>query len=137
MSNNKGVYYRLTHPQKRIWYIDKINTNSPLHNIGGCLKINETIDVGLMKQTLNMIIKNNEELRLRFSEKENEPIQYVQKFEYETIDFLDFSNRKNPRKEFKEWSEDIFKRNFKLEGNKLYYFAIYKVSTTKYSPYYI
>ncbi|WP_346961706.1 amino acid adenylation domain-containing protein [Clostridium sp.] len=132
MRSSERVYHKLTHPQKRIWYIDKINTNSPLHNIGGCLKINEIIDVEVMKQTLNIIIKNNEGLRLRFSEKENEPIQYVQKFEYETIDFLDFSNRKNPRKEHEEWSEDIFKRNFKLEGNKLYYFAIYKVSEKEY-----
>lgn len=31
MSNNESVYYKLTHPQKRMWYIDKINTNSLIH----------------------------------------------------------------------------------------------------------
>lgn len=132
MKANEMSYHKLTHPQKRIWYIDKINANSPLHNIGGCLKINEIINVEVMKQTLNNIIKNNEGLRLRFSEKEDKPIQYVQKFEYETIDFLDFSNYGNPRKEFEKWSEDIFKRNFKLEDNKLYCFAIYKISEKEY-----
>lgn len=132
MRSNERVYYKLTHPQKRIWYIDKINTSSPLHNIGGCLSIYEDIDVVFIKETINLIIKNNEGLRLRVSEKENEPIQYVQNFEYETIDFLDFSNRKNPRKEFEEWSEELFKRSFNLEDNKLYYFAIYKISEKEY-----
>ncbi|WP_291559977.1 condensation domain-containing protein, partial [Clostridium sp. UBA2485] len=125
-------YYNLTHSQKRIWYIEKVHVNSPLHNIGGCLEINETIDVEIMKQTLNFIINNNEGLRLRFLEKKNEPIQYVGEFEYETMDFLDFSKSKNPRKEFEEWSEGLFKRNFKLEDNKLYYFAIYKISEKEY-----
>lgn len=132
MKANKMSYNKLTHPQKRIWYIDKINTNSPLHNIGGCLSIYETIDVEVMKQTINHIIKNNEGLRLRFLEEEDQPIQYVQEFENQDIDFLDFSNRKNPRKEFEKWSEELFKKCFKLEDSKLYYFAIYKISEKEY-----
>jgi len=132
MRSSERVYYKLTHPQKRIWYIDKINTNSPLHNIGGCLEINEIIDVNIMKKVINFIIENNEGLRLRFSEKEDKPIQYVQEFKNETIDFLDFSNYENPKKEHEKWSEDIFKIGFNLEDNKLYYFAIYKVSEKEY-----
>ncbi|MGH0498965.1 amino acid adenylation domain-containing protein [Bacillus wiedmannii] len=132
MRREERIYYKLTHPQKRIWYIDKINTNSPLHNIGGCLKINENIDVEGMKQTVNFIIKNNEGLRLRFSEKEDQPMQYVQEFENENIDFLDFSNCENPKKEHKDWVGRLFKKSFDLEDRPLYYFAIYKISEKEY-----
>lgn len=132
MRNSERVYYRLTHPQKRIWYIDKINTNSPLHNLGGCLNIYEEIDVEVMKKTLNLIIKNNEGLRLRISQKENEPVQYVEDFENERIDFLDFSNYENPEKEHDTWSNQVFKKHFNLEDSKLYYFAIYKISEKEY-----
>ncbi|MES5911417.1 condensation domain-containing protein [Bacillus cereus group sp. FL70] len=132
MRNDKRVYYNLTHPQKRIWYTHKININSPLHNIGGCLKINEAIDVEFMKKTLNFIIKNNEGLRLRFSEKGDQPVQYVQEFVNENIDFLDFSNDENPKKEFESWSKALFKKNFILEDRQLYYFAIYKISEKEY-----
>ncbi|EQB86567.1 amino acid adenylation domain-containing protein/non-ribosomal peptide synthase protein (TIGR01720 family) [Clostridium punense] len=132
MRNSKRVYYKLTHPQKRIWYIDKINTNSPLHNIGGCLSIYETIDVEVMKETLNLIIKNNEGLRLRVSEKENETFQYVKEFQNEDIDFLDFSSYENPQKEYETWSNELFKKCFNLENSKLYYFAIYKISEKEY-----
>lgn len=44
MNNNERVYYSLTHQQKRIWYIDKINANLPLHNIGECLSVYGTIE---------------------------------------------------------------------------------------------
>ncbi|WP_291560027.1 MULTISPECIES: amino acid adenylation domain-containing protein [unclassified Clostridium] len=132
MDNDERVYCKLTHPQKRIWYIDKININSPLHNIGGCLEIDEAIDVEVMIKTINIVINNNEGLRLRFSQKEDKPIQYVQEFQNENIDFLDFSNHKNPIKELEKWSEELFKRNFNIEDNKLYYFGIYKISEKEY-----
>ena len=132
MRKNDRVQYKLTHPQKRIWYIDKINSNSPLHNIGGCICIYESIDVVIMKQTLNFLIKKHEGLRLQFLEKENQPIQYVKEYETQDIDFLDFSNFEDPKKEHKDWSERVFKQSFNLDNNQLFYFAIYKISNKEY-----
>ncbi|GMQ55836.1 non-ribosomal peptide synthetase [Vallitalea sediminicola] len=132
MENKERVFYNLTHPQKRIWYIDKINTNSPLHNIGGCLNIHGYIDVKVMGKTLNLIIKNNEGLRLRIFEKEGEPFQYVKDFQNEKIDFLDFSKYEDPEKQHKIWSNQIFDKKFDWSDNKLYYFAIYKIREEKY-----
>ncbi|MCB2311589.1 amino acid adenylation domain-containing protein [Clostridium tagluense] len=132
MEFNKRYYHNLTHPQKRIWYIDKVNLNSPLHNIGGSLKINESIDIDKLKETINITVKENEGLRLRFTEKDGQPVQYVHDFEKENIDFLDFSSYEMPRAEHQKWSESLFKRSFELEDNKLYYFAIYKISEKEY-----
>lgn len=97
-------YFNLAHPQKRIWYMDKINFNSPLHNIGGCLRINETINAEIMKETLNIIIENNEGLRLRFFEKDGQPFQYVSNFIKENIDFIDFSSYENSREKQIIWA---------------------------------
>lgn len=132
MEECKKVYYNLTHPQKRIWYIDKINTNSPLHNIGGCLRIYDNICIDKMRETINLIIKSNEGLRLRFIEKNGQPFQYVHKFQKENIEFIDFSNYEFPIEEHKKWSDNVFKKKFRLENNKLYYFVIYKISDKKY-----
>ncbi|SFB07860.1 non-ribosomal peptide synthetase [Clostridium frigidicarnis] len=128
MGSNERNYYNLTHPQKRIWYIDKVNLNSSLHNIGGCLNINEKIDIDKMQETLNLIIKSNEGLRLRFTERDGQPVQYVHAFQKENIDVLDFTKNEKPKEEYKKWSENLFKRNFNMEDNQLYYFAIYKIS---------
>ncbi|WP_434306253.1 amino acid adenylation domain-containing protein [Clostridium botulinum] len=132
MKNNEKHYYNLTHPQKRIWYIDKVNLDSPLHNIGGCLNIYGNIYIDKMEDTINIIIKNNEGLRLRFKEKDGQPVQYIQEFKKEKIEFLDFSKCINPREEYEKWSENLFKTNSFIENNQLYYFAIYKISKKEY-----
>lgn len=132
MKFDEKCYYNLTHPQKRIWYVDKVNLNSPLHNIGGCLKINGDINVDKLKETLDIIVRENEGLRLRFTEKDGQPVQYIYDFEKENIDFLDFSNYEIPKIEHKKWSESLFKRNFEIENSKLYYFAIYKINEKEY-----
>lgn len=124
--------YRLTHPQKRIWYIEQIDANSALHNIGGCLNIHENIDVEIIKKSINYLIKNNDGLRLRINESSDEPSQYLADFEEENIDFLDFSSNSHGKEEFKSWSNNLFKNSFKLENSKLYYFAIYKLDEKHY-----
>ncbi|GAB6259741.1 amino acid adenylation domain-containing protein [Peribacillus sp. N1] len=128
MSVHNKEYYQLTHPQRRIWFTDKINTNSQLHNIGGCVKIKGKIDINRMEKTLNIIIKNNDGLRLRFTEKHGEPIQYVKEFHYEGIDFLDFSKFETPKEQHEKWVKSLFENQFKLDDSKLYFFAIYKIS---------
>jgi amino acid adenylation domain-containing protein/non-ribosomal peptide synthase protein (TIGR01720 family) len=132
MEINKRSYYNLTHPQKRIWYIDKVNLNSPVHNIGGCLNIKGNIDVEKMKETINLIVKGNEGLRLRITEKDGQLVQYVAEFKKEDIDFVDFSNYKEPEKEHERWAEGLFKRSFELEDSRLYYFAVYKIDEEEY-----
>ncbi|TQR39692.1 amino acid adenylation domain-containing protein [Lysinibacillus sphaericus] len=125
-------YYELTHPQKRIWYIDKINSGSTLHNIGGSLNINGPINIEIMKKTINLVIKNNEGLRLQFTEVDDKPMQYVMEFKEHEINFLDFSNYSVPEEEYRKWVEIVFKRNFDLSGGPLFYLAIYKISEKKY-----
>ncbi|MCR8966030.1 condensation domain-containing protein [Brevibacillus halotolerans] len=85
------MFLHLTHPQKRIWYVEKIHTNSPLHNIGGCLKISGQINVNILEKAIQTVIKRNEGIRLRFCEREGQPYQYVNEYTEKKIDYLDFS----------------------------------------------
>ncbi|WP_252187638.1 amino acid adenylation domain-containing protein [Anaeromonas gelatinilytica] len=132
MEFNDIKYYNLTHPQKRIWYIDKINFNSPLHNLGGCLNIKGNIDVDKLKETLNLIIKINDGLRLRLTEKEGQPFQYIKDYKKENIEYIDFSKYESPREEQLKWAKSLFRKTFQLYKDKLYYFAIYKINERQY-----
>ncbi|MCR3759003.1 amino acid adenylation domain-containing protein [Clostridium felsineum] len=132
MEYKNKKYYNLTHPQKRIWYIDKINVDSPIHNIGGSLKIKDVVDVEKLKETLNLIIKNNDGLRLRMTEKSGQPFQYVSDYEEKDIDFMDFSYYEKPEEECEKWTTNLFEMSFKLEDNQLYYMAIYKINEKEY-----
>ncbi|RKD31340.1 non-ribosomal peptide synthetase [Lacrimispora algidixylanolytica] len=132
MNYIEKYYYKLTHPQKRVWYVDKINSGSSIHNIGGCLFIDKYINFEIMSKTLNIIIKENPELRIRFTVKNGEPVQYIHDFLEEDMEFVDFSNYKNPELEQKIWAEEIFKIHFLLEDSQLYRLKIFKISKIKY-----
>lgn len=126
--DNRDILYNLTHPQKRIWYIEKLYSGYPLNNIGGALKINGIIDIDVLSKAINEVIKNNDGMRLRIIEKEGEPYQYVADYQEEVIDYYDFSKYENPRDEYRDWSNNIFQEPFKFENNSLYYFGIYKIN---------
>ncbi|MBZ9636381.1 non-ribosomal peptide synthetase [Clostridium sp. FP1] len=131
MNNEKIIYYNLTHPQKRIWYIEKIHSNSPLHNIGGCLNIKGEIDFEIFEKAVNIVIEKNPGLRLRFSEISGQPYQYVSEFQEEKIELLDFSTYEDPLMELGKWAEGIYKKTFLLENSSLFCFVMYKVGENK------
>ncbi|WBW96384.1 amino acid adenylation domain-containing protein [Oceanirhabdus sp. W0125-5] len=122
------MYYNLSHPQKRIWYIEKINTGSNFHNLGGCLKISGDIDYKILEDTINRVIQINDGLRIRFTEKDGIPYQYVSDYKKERIDVLDFNIVKNSQEKFNAWTEEVFKKRFQIEDSQLYYFAIFKTN---------
>ncbi|WP_160647979.1 non-ribosomal peptide synthetase [Chengkuizengella marina] len=126
-------YYHLTHPQKRVWYIDRLNTGSPIHNIGGILKIFGKIDLQKLERAIRILIEQNDSLRIRFIERNGEPLQYISEYkETDTIDYKDFSSENNSIEHFNSWTKKVFQENFDLINNKLYYFCIYKLTEDEY-----
>jgi hypothetical protein len=132
MSDSAIEYYDLTHQEKRIYYIDKISSESNLHNIGGYLKINTDIDTEMMKKSINFLIETNETLRIRFAEVQGREVKYVESYENEIVDYFDFGIYENPIETCEIWMQDTFNKRFDLENNKLYYFAIFKLSDQSY-----
>jgi len=132
MGVEKIIYHGLTHPQKRIWYINKINPDSPLHNIGGCINIVGSINVEIMKKAFNILAEKNIGLQLRFMEIDANPFQYVSEFTEQNVDFIDFSEFNDPWAEHEKWSSDTFKKKFNIYDIQLFYFAIYKISPNHY-----
>ncbi len=130
ISKEKNIHnlLPLTHPQKRIWYIEKIYPGTPLYNIGGPIRIKGIVDFELLEKTINIFIKKNEGLRLRITEKEGESGQYLVDYKEVKIDFVDFSKSIEPEEEFKKWVDVEAKTPFKLENEALFYFAMFKIA---------
>lgn len=126
---NKNLkYFKLSNAQKRIWYTQRINLNSPLHNIGGCLRILGEVNFAILEETIQRLIATNDEMRLTLMEKNGEPYQYFSLYKENNIDYFDFSNENSPEVKFKEWSASIFEKSFILLNSNLYYFAMYRIS---------
>ncbi|MCX8130378.1 MAG: amino acid adenylation domain-containing protein [Clostridia bacterium] len=121
-------FYPLSHPQKRIWYVENAYPDTSLHNIGGYAKINGKVDFELLEESIEIFINKNEAVRLRLKEENGEIKQYVCQNPHYRIDFLDFSKYSNPEEEFQAWVRTEFEKGIKLEEDNLFYFALYRVN---------
>lgn len=122
------VYHTLTHPQKRIWYIEKIYPGTAVHNIGGVVRIKGIIDYSILEEAINIFIKKNEGLRLRIIEVNGEARQYVADFKRTKLDFFDFSTSRGAEDEFNRWIDIECKKVFSLIDSPLHYYALYKIN---------
>ncbi|MCX7920715.1 MAG: amino acid adenylation domain-containing protein [Clostridia bacterium] len=133
MNNNinckeNTIFYPLTHAQKRVWYTENIYPDMSIHNIGGPIRIKGAIDFNKLEECINIFISRNEGLRLRFIEENGEVYQYVSDYEPIKLDFVDFSQYEQPETEFKKWVENEARKPFQFKNNRLFYFALFKIS---------
>ncbi|QUI21830.1 amino acid adenylation domain-containing protein [Vallitalea pronyensis] len=128
---NKHRLYPLTHPQKRIWYLEKIYPNTSLHNIGGTVCIHGKINFQLLHKAIHIFIQKNEGLRLKLIEKDGKVEQYIDDMEDYVWDFMDFSHSKDSLTAFNKWIQLEAGKPFELKNTRLFYFAFFKISENK------
>ncbi|KNY24961.1 non-ribosomal peptide synthetase [Pseudobacteroides cellulosolvens] len=124
--------YPLTHPQKRVWYIEKINSSTPLHNIGGIVRIKGKVRPDLLVEAINIFVKKNDGIRLCFVEKEGDVWQYVGEYKRNTIDIMDFCIYEDTEKELNLWMEMQACKIFDIYNDELYYFSLFKMGNDEY-----
>ena len=122
------ILYPITHPQKRIWYIDTIYAATSICNIGGYVKIRGSVDLKILEASIFAFIQNNDSVRLRIVEQDGEVQQYVGRFEDKRLDYFDFIDRSNPIEEFNKWIGQEAGKPFSIEEEYLFYFALYRLS---------
>lgn len=121
--------YNLTHPQKRVWYVEKLHSGMPIYNIGGYSRFNGEIDFELANKSINIFIEKNDGIRLRIMEQGGKAVQYINEYIFKNIDFFDFSICEEPEEALKKWQQDVMEKPFELLNSDLYYFAIYKTGS--------
>lgn len=118
-------FYELTHPQRNLLFMEQFNPGTSLGVIAGTVTLcDETIDIDILKKSINCLIKNNDGLRLRFSQVNGIPMQYVTEYSEVDIDFFDFSN--SSAEDYFSWEERGARTPFEIFDNQLFYFAILK-----------
>ena len=125
-------YYPLTHPQKRIWFGEKLTPGYDFATIAGRITIQGPASATLLSQALNRILEKNAGLRLRFVELEGEgdaftnTRQYVADYQPVKILILDFSHASLA--EVDDWCLAESAKPFQLLDADLYQFAILKTA---------
>lgn len=125
-------YFNLTHPQKRIWYLEKLNSDSKINTISGLMEISDSINVDYLMKAIQLVIKNNDGLRIRLKEINGEVNQYISSYQDEVIQFIDFTIYEDNNEQFHLWCKEKIEDNFELLDTKLYDFYVYKRGPEKY-----
>ena len=79
----------LSFAQQRLWFLDQLEPNSSLYNIGSVARVEGVIEPVLLEQSLDAVVKRHETLRTRFVCPDENPIQIIdahKKFEMAVID---------------------------------------------------
>ena len=115
----------LTNPQKSIWYTEKYYPDTSIGNVAGPVRFKGDINYTMLEKAINIVIEQNDGIRIRITEEDVDPLQYVTEYEYEKVDLIDF--RGKDIQEFYKWNEEQTRIPFNLIGSKLYYFAMFRL----------
>ena len=96
--------YNLTNPQKSIWFTEQFYKGTPIENITGCVIVLEKLNLKALQKAINLFVKSNDSFRLKFTVKDDKPLQYLSsfsEFEIENVmvntdeDIKDIENEKS------------------------------------------
>jgi amino acid adenylation domain-containing protein/non-ribosomal peptide synthase protein (TIGR01720 family) len=67
----------LSFSQERLWFIERLLNENSIFNLTGILKIEGEINLPVLQQSLNTIIRRHEVLRTSFIEEVGKPLQFI------------------------------------------------------------
>ena len=119
-------FFPLSHPQKRIWYSEKLHPGTGMWNNAGTIRIIGGIDFSLLESTINLVIEHCHSLRTRIALVNDKPMQYLAPYEWKPVEFIDFTGSDHGT--IFDW--DTYQASLPAEYIEcdLYSFAMLKIS---------
>ncbi len=118
-----GQRYPLTHQQKSIWFMEKLYPDTSIGVVAATFRIQGEVDLELFESALNLFIEKNDALRLRITEENGEPAQYVSPYEPVRFARYEFSSNE----ELYRWDETQSVLPFQMIDSPLFYFALIRI----------
>ncbi len=119
--------YELTNPQKSIWLTEQYYKGTSVNNICGTVKLNFKIDFDVLRRAINLLIQNNDCLRIKFNIQNGIIKQFVSDYKFINIEIIDI----NTENEIKNIQNKLVSRVFDLENDYLFQFKIYRLPDGK------
>ena len=117
--NNKDVF-ELTNPQRNIWNMEEYFKDTTINNICTSVLLDEMINVKLLKQAINNIVKKNDSFRISLYRENGIPKQKI-------LDFIPFDIEVinvNTKKEMSEIEKSEANIKFDILKSNLFRFKI-------------
>ncbi|HKH48028.1 MAG TPA: amino acid adenylation domain-containing protein, partial [Thermoanaerobaculia bacterium] len=68
---------RLSFAQQRLWFLDRLEPDSPAYNIPVALRVEGRLRVDVLERALGEVVRRHEALRTSFGEVDGEPVQVI------------------------------------------------------------
>jgi fengycin family lipopeptide synthetase D len=110
----KGEYYPLSHAQRRLWFLAKLEGHNSLYNLPAALHMKGKVNAHVLEDVFKAIVQRHESLRTYFVEIDGEPFQKIA----DTIDLkIEIANYTGPawdKNRLKELAVEYFNYEFDL-----------------------
>lgn len=127
MNTHEPVVYRLSHPQKRIWYTEQLYPYSCVNHIGGCVRVKGRLDFHALETVIHSVIQSHEGLRLQLKLHGGEPVQYAAAYCPSPLSFFDFSLYPDPQAAYKAWVAGEAQSRYPLYESPLYRISMFRI----------
>jgi len=105
----------LTQSQKLLWIGQELNPDAPLYNMVMTYDIDHAISLPHFKLAFKKLVEYSDALRYVFQLEGNEPVQMaLPEIDYE-IEFIDFSDEKDPKASYSVWEKERVQIRFNLK----------------------
>lgn len=121
VSEGNGGLQRLSNPQKRVWYTDRLHPGTSMWNNAGTVRLTGEINFPLIERAVNMILENCPSLRTRIILRGDEPVQYAEPYAPYTLETVDFTD--GAGETLSEWERRMSSTPTGCLNCGLYYFA--------------
>ncbi|MGG4442190.1 edeine non-ribosomal peptide synthetase EdeP [Brevibacillus fortis] len=121
------VGYPLSHPQKRIWYTEKLHPHLPVHTLGGMVRVQGKVKLDVLEAAIHLFIQKNDALRLNYQEEET-VLQFVGEYEPQPLQVFDFRREPNAPDRCRQFMQTLFEKPFSIGQEPLSYFGLIQLS---------
>src|SRR3989344_3118701 len=122
-------YYKASHNQKRLWFLNKLHPDSTSYNIVQATSINGLVDIPALKNAIKLLINKHEILRTNFDFIDGEVVQIIKKKNIKELEFVDI---KGNAKSLDAIIHKTYKRRFDLHKDNLAQFKLVKISNKRF-----
>ena len=129
-------HYKLSHAQKRMFVLYKLQPESSFYNMSYVREISGELNIGILQKAINRIIERHESFRTNFQEMGGEPVQIIKdSYQLKTTNYElnKIKDKTKKREKEKKIIEQEIKTPFNLETDALIRVAVIKHTKNKHT----
>src|SRR3989339_591566 len=131
----KKKYYKLSHAQRRMFVLYKLEPDSSFYNAKQIFKLVGNLDIKKLEQAFNLLIERHEVFRTNFKEIKEGAVQVINEnyeFRIKNYELNKIKNRAQRESKEKSIIQEITNKPFKLETDSLLRAAVIRRAKNEY-----